>query len=95
MGSEMCIRDSWYADNLCPLTKSREHPIQPLGPTNAAIAELDLTSCLLYTSDAADERSSVDLGGRRIIKKKNNQQTLGTAVTHKKKPNNESEIIVT
>ena len=28
-------------------------------------------SCLLYTSDAADERSSVDFGGRRIIKKKN------------------------
>ena len=31
-------------------------------------------SCLLYTSDAADERSSVDLGGRRIIKKKKNTQ---------------------
>ena len=30
-------------------------------------------SCLLYTSDAADERSSVDLGGRRIIKKKNSR----------------------
>ena len=29
-----------------------------------------LMTCLLYTSDAADERSSVDLGGRRIIKKK-------------------------
>ena len=29
-----------------------------------------LEGCLLYTSDAADERSSVDLGGRRIIKKK-------------------------
>src|SRR5678816_2169580 len=28
-----------------------------------------LHTCLLYTSDAADERSSVDLGGRRIIKK--------------------------
>src|SRR5678816_929633 len=27
------------------------------------------SGCLLYTSDAADERSSVDLGGRRIIKK--------------------------
>ena len=27
-------------------------------------------ACLLYTSDAADERLSVDLGGRRIIKKK-------------------------
>ena len=24
--------------------------------------------CLLYTSDAADEEDSVDLGGRRIIK---------------------------
>src|SRR5678815_2414974 len=31
---------------------------------------LPLKTCLLYTSDAADERSSVDLGGRRIIKKK-------------------------
>ena len=30
----------------------------------------DDITCLLYTSDAADERSSVDLGGRRIIKKK-------------------------
>ena len=29
-----------------------------------------VSPCLLYTSDAADERSSVDLGGRRIIKKK-------------------------
>ena len=33
-------------------------------------------ACLLYTSDAADERSSVDLGGRRIIKKKTNRNTL-------------------
>ena len=39
-------------------------------------AEL-MSRCLLYTSDAADERSSVDLGGRRIIKKKNRQETLG------------------
>ena len=30
--------------------------------------------CLLYTSDAADERSSVDLGGRRIIKKNNTSE---------------------
>src|SRR5678815_4288099 len=27
---------------------------------------LRIKPCLLYTSDAADERSSVDLGGRRI-----------------------------
>src|SRR5678816_311694 len=39
--------------------KSRVLPYVPLPWT-----------CLLYTSDAADERSSVDLGGRRIIKKK-------------------------
>ena len=32
--------------------------------------ECRINACLLYTSDAADERSSVDLGGRRIIKKK-------------------------
>ena len=31
---------------------------------------ININACLLYTSDAADERSSVDLGGRRIIKKK-------------------------
>ena len=35
--------------------------------------------CLLYTSDAADERSSVDLGGRRIIKKKKTQKPSGKA----------------
>src|SRR5664279_3521189 len=33
------------------------------------LRELELC-CLLYTSDAADEEDSVDLGGRRIIKKK-------------------------
>src|SRR5665648_133153 len=31
-------------------------------------------ACLLYTSDAADEEDSVDLGGRRIIKKKKKKQ---------------------
>ena len=35
--------------------------------------------CLLYTSDAADERSSVDLGGRRIIKKKNSREIGSTS----------------
>ena len=34
-------------------------------------------SCLLYTSDAADERSSVDLGGSRIIKKKKKKREQG------------------
>ena len=34
------------------------------------IGDAMIDSCLLYTSDAADEEDSVDLGGRRIIKKK-------------------------
>eukprot|EP00658_Telonema_sp_P-2_P068438 TRINITY_DN5736_c0_g1_i2.p1 TRINITY_DN5736_c0_g1~~TRINITY_DN5736_c0_g1_i2.p1 ORF type:complete len:407 (-),score=97.98 TRINITY_DN5736_c0_g1_i2:77-1297(-) len=33
-------------------------------------ANAKVADCLLYTSDAADEEDSVDLGGRRIIKKK-------------------------
>eukprot|EP00658_Telonema_sp_P-2_P023867 TRINITY_DN19575_c0_g1_i1.p2 TRINITY_DN19575_c0_g1~~TRINITY_DN19575_c0_g1_i1.p2 ORF type:complete len:111 (+),score=23.62 TRINITY_DN19575_c0_g1_i1:129-461(+) len=36
-----------------------------------------LPDCLLYTSDAADEEDSVDLGGRRIIKKKTNNKIIG------------------
>src|SRR5678815_915588 len=41
------------------------------GPASAQAIKFGVTRetiCLLYTSDAADERSSVDLGGRRIIK---------------------------
>ena len=46
----------------------------------------EVLTCLLYTSDAADERSSVDLGGRRIIKKKKNTDMCvrGTVRTHKR-----------
>src|SRR5678815_3354368 len=35
--------------------------------TRSSVVVRPKKSCLLYTSDAADERSSVDLGGRRII----------------------------
>ena len=38
------------------------------------VVDLLFRGCLLYTSDAADERSSVSLGGRRIIKKKNSEK---------------------
>ena len=44
-------------------------------------------SCLLYTSDAADERSSVDLGGRRIIQKKKNNKTTQKKNTTNNKTN--------
>ena len=43
------------------------------------------TACLLYTSDAADERSSVDLGGRRIIKKKKQSTNVTTSRRTSKK----------
>ena len=39
-----------------------------------ASINVSFKACLLYTSDAADERSSVDLGGRRIIKKKTSRK---------------------
>ena len=72
MGSEMCIRDR---DMTLPadaelVTASAAAVIK--AAMNRAIANILHRTCLLYTSDAADERSSVDLGGRRIIKKKNN-----------------------
>ena len=46
---------------------------QNIGPTiNTPYNE---ESCLLYTSDAADDLLCVDLGGRRIIKKKKTHTT--------------------
>ena len=66
----MCIRDS---TNSAPETVTRLIDMG-MDPFNFADALLGVLAqrlvCLLYTSDAADERSSVDLGGRRIIKKK-------------------------
>ena len=47
---------------------SRLHLLAPLHPKN--IKEAKVLICLLYTSDAADDSLRVDLGGRRIIKKK-------------------------
>ena len=70
----MCIRDSLEPDQ-------NQFPA-PLAPDSGCLAHAQLVgqaahlvyACLLYTSDAADERSSVDLGGRRIIKKKNKER---------------------
>ena len=75
----MCIRDSSYSsldlDLVSGFYQIRE--IHPIYLTRFAIIEryaIDIYACLLYTSDAADERSSVDLGGRRIIKKKKSKK---------------------
>ena len=52
--------------NLIRLDTEQLTGIRGIGPVKA----VQLKCCLLYTSDAADEEDSVDLGGRRIIKKK-------------------------
>ena len=55
-------------------------------PSGASRPGARARACLLYTSDAADERSSVDLGGRRIIKKKKQEpRSDGDIQGHKKK----------
>eukprot|EP00825_Cyclidium_porcatum_P021042 TRINITY_DN23599_c0_g1_i2.p2 TRINITY_DN23599_c0_g1~~TRINITY_DN23599_c0_g1_i2.p2 ORF type:complete len:151 (+),score=20.28 TRINITY_DN23599_c0_g1_i2:114-566(+) len=41
---------------------------------NQGLEEAKKRFCLLYTSDAADDMQCVDLGGRRIIKKKKKRQ---------------------
>ena len=73
----MCIRDRGLPD---PRVLGRGKRADLLRQRQVPGAEelIDQESpCLLYTSDAADERSSVDLGGRRIIKKKTKTQQVG------------------
>ena len=69
MGSEMCIRDRAGLGRRGG-EEGQDH--EGYGPRAEFHGFTSMGSwvCLLYTSDAADERSSVDLGGRRIIKKK-------------------------
>ena len=71
----MCIRDRTNAAKTVTATFYRAGAYA----FTVTIADPDgvsISSCLLYTSDAADERSSVDLGGRRIIKKKKNTEQV-------------------
>ena len=80
----MCIRDrnkTLHSEQqqvfLAALRSARER----VGLTQTEVA-LRLDACLLYTSDAADERSSVDLGGRRIIKKKKTEDIYRSGIPH-------------
>src|SRR5665648_79262 len=52
---------------LVPLLCATEIPV-PSGLSRCIRVLIHVNTCLLYTSDAADEEDSVDLGGRRIIK---------------------------
>ena len=65
----MCIRDRLNAEFGLHIETAVINSYQPASKEPLVHGQ-QTEACLLYTSDAADERSSVDLGGRRIIKKK-------------------------
>ena len=70
VGSEMCIRDrvGKLHEVNAEVDIRRYAETVESGVTDVKIWRA--TPCLLYTSDAADDLLCVDLGGRRIIKKK-------------------------
>ena len=71
----MCIRDRLYGVGHALPFVAGFVIAAPLSVLAFLVERSRVWTCLLYTSDAADERSSVDLGGRRIIKKKNRTNT--------------------
>ena len=80
----MCIRDS--SNYMAHAQQLLSHPAYITILTAGDEGKNGLSRfCLLYTSDAADERSSVDLGGRRIIKKKKIKRFVISSVTNNKK----------
>ena len=78
VGSEMCIRDRCSTESCTSagIIRKRISPGFKYGCLWRANCDAHAYtySCLLYTSDAADDLLCVDLGGRRIIKKKKNKQ---------------------
>ena len=85
VGSEMCIRDSF-----CPCRKwpGGVWKIQPPCTNRATLSRQSSSAwiCLLYTSDAADDLLCVDLGGRRIIKKKKTYHKLSIFTSSSHQP---------
>src|SRR5665254_12857 len=82
VGSEMCIRDSRRASS---------EPIRATStPPETAFASTFPGICLLYTSDAADDLTRVDLGGRRIIQAadgiRDAQESRGLGDVYKRQP---------
>ena len=65
----MCIRDRGDRAEAAE-TDDPAHRLLQSPQRRAADDRHGARACLLYTSDAADDLLCVDLGGRRIIKKK-------------------------
>ena len=72
----MCIRDSYNSGSLWVRVGQQQIAWGEAYFFRVFDVPNGLDTCLLYTSDAADERSSVDLGGRRILKKKKNEPII-------------------
>ena len=73
VGSEMCIRDR--GGTVLRETGHIGSGLKLLYSYNINSPDVPTScNCLLYTSDAADDLLCVDLGGRRIFKKKNKQK---------------------
>eukprot|EP00831_Metopus_contortus_P074144 TRINITY_DN67693_c0_g1_i1.p2 TRINITY_DN67693_c0_g1~~TRINITY_DN67693_c0_g1_i1.p2 ORF type:complete len:125 (-),score=14.40 TRINITY_DN67693_c0_g1_i1:71-445(-) len=63
------------------LSKLQDHNATEHMPSGVFVAPSgSYMSCLLYTSDAADDTPCVDLGGRRIIKKKKHQSRINHGI---------------
>ena len=60
------------------LLMKRLNEVAALPSSDPSVPANDPVGCLLYTSDAADDLLCVDLGGRRIIKKKKKTQIQKT-----------------
>ena len=76
-GSDLIETNTFGANRFKLMEHGQQQQVEAINRAAVAIARRVIAGsfrdCLLYTSDAAGERSSVDLGGRRILKKKNNK----------------------
>ena len=72
----MCIRDRLSYNNIMDSDAAWQIVSDLVLPGVVIVKHANPCGCLLYTSDAADDLLCVDLGGRRIIKKKNLLPTI-------------------
>ena len=78
----MCIRDRQVVVGGAGADDDRLEPRLGPGGGHEERRPEGVRGCLLYTSDAADDLLCVDLGGRRIIKKKKPRIKLTSSITN-------------
>src|SRR5665213_3891315 len=77
-------RRTWWSRSSTTSWSSGLKDPSHTGVTATTFIEARFDTCLLYTSDAADDLLCVDLGGRRIIKKKKNKKMNELSVNTRK-----------